>query len=62
METHLDFKHDVIRKSHFTQIESVGDDGGAGRECRTGEYELKSSTEAGLGLQLAEGSEGEKDE
>jgi hypothetical protein len=59
--THLKLIHNVISKSNFTQIASARDDGGAGRECRSGEYGLKSATETDLVLQIAEGSERKKD-
>jgi hypothetical protein len=55
--THLKFKYNVISKSNFTQIASIRDDGCTGRECRSGEYGLKSSTKTGVVLQIAEGSE-----
>ena len=58
---HLNESHDGVPKSNTTQIESTRDDGGAGCKCRRGEYELESATKARLILQLAEGSEREKD-
>jgi hypothetical protein len=59
---HLEFKHNDIPKSKVQYIENTGDDGGAGRKCGRGKYELKSSTKARLVLQLAERSEREEDE
>ena len=59
---YLNLNHDDIPKYHITQIEGTGDDGGAGCECRSCEYELQPSTKAGLVLQLAEGSKREEDE
>ena len=59
---HLNENHNKISKYDMTQIESNGDDGSAGRECRSREYELQSSTKAGLVLQFAECPEREEDE
>ena len=60
--TYLNFNRDKIPKSDSIQIQSTGDDGGTRCKCGCSEYELQSPTEAGLVLQLVEGSEGEKDQ
>jgi hypothetical protein len=59
--THLDLNRNDITPSDIRQIASTGNNGGAGRECGRGEYELQSSTKARLVLQLAEGSERKED-
>ena len=59
---HLNENHNKIPKYDTTQIESNGNNGSAGRECRSGEYGLQSSTKARLVPQPAEGSEREQDE
>jgi hypothetical protein len=59
---HLGFNHNEIPKSNIQPIENSSDGGGAGRKCRRGEYKLQSSTNAGLVLQLSEGSEREEND
>jgi hypothetical protein len=59
--TYIYFNRNKIRKSKFSQVKSSGDDGGTGGEYGCSEYELQSSTKAGLVLQHGEGSKREKD-
>ena len=59
---HLEFKYNDIPKSKIQQIENTRDNGGGGRNCGCGKYELQSSTKTGLVLQLAQRLERKEDE
>jgi hypothetical protein len=59
---HLNVNRNKIPIYDTTRIERTGDDGSAGRKCRSGENGLQSSTKAMLVLQFAERPEREEDE